>query len=1185
MTDKEQLNQAIRALEAQRSILGDAVVETTLQALRKQLQELEAADKKEQRKLATVLFMDTVGSTEITQALDPEENLEIMGGAIRLLSAPIEEHGGRIVRTMGDGLLAVFGIPLANENDPDRAVYSALQMLAIAREYADELKRSWGIPDYQVRLGINTGLVAVSGSEGREEISGAVVNLAARLEAAADPGTVLISHDTYQHIRGVFDLQPLAPIMAKGFPEPMPVYRVLAAKARSFRSRRRGVEGVETRMVGREIELKALQDAYLTVANEGQHRVVTIVGEAGLGKSRLLYEFENWADLQPVRERVFRGRANSESRILPYALLRNLFAFHFNIQDDDAASVAREKIVAGFSEELGAGPEGDPGSNSEMQAHFIGHLLGYDFRSSRHLALIMANPQQLRDRALSYLQGYFEVVCASGPALVLLEDLHWADDSSLDAISWLSLALQNQPVLVVGTARPELFERRPHWTEKQPLHQGLELRPLSEQDSRSLAVEVLQRAENIPDALLKVILSNSEGNPFYVEELVKMLVQQGVIVKGDERWLVRVERLEEVQVPITLSGVLQARLDSLAEEERTVLQQASVVGRVFWDAVVMYLNRQLREAQGDERIEQTLLALREKEIVFRRDSSVFAGATEYIFKHALFRQVIYESVFVRARRTFHALVADWLIEHSGGRSEEVAGLIANHLEHAGRLEEALVYLRRAGEEATERFAVVEALRFYDQAVELVAEHSEAFTGEEMAQLRGQRGGVQALAGDFEAAVADISFALQVAEHAHDLRAQRALVTNLGMVYRRADDYENALPLLSRAVEAARAGGDQRAVADTLFHLASVIWSQGENTKATQLHQEALEISRSLGLNDLVAVQAFHGRAEAYWIDGRPDLALQLFKESLQLSRQIGDRGYEAENLQMIGILSSGSDGIADYRGAKEASEAALEICRAAHLDWHLLPTLESLSKAYRGLGDYQIAYRLIIEANQLAEDMGVTRFLSFQFHSLALLCQDLGLSLQAEVFFQRALQVSEEANSLFWLPAIKASLAVAHLRQGDLAVGPMLEGALAFALERGQNLHAARCYEGLAELAIVKGKHEQGLGHADNLLALAELGGMRERMAQAHRWRGVALQAMGRTEQAGNELRRAAVLAQAIGSPRLLWEVHEALARFYSELGNSQKALHHNDEVKKIVERIAAGLEDKSLKTGLPLAS
>jgi predicted ATPase len=452
--------------------------------------------------------------------------------------------------------------------------------------------------------------------------------------------------------------------------------------------------------------------------------------------------------------------------MLPYALLRYLFAFRFDIHDDDAAAIAREKFVTRFSEEPGVAAKSVPDSHSETRAHLVGHLLGYDFHSSRHLAPLLANPQRLRDRALSYLQEYFEAACASRPVLVLLEDLHWADDSSLEVFSRLSLTMQDQRFLVVGATRPELFDRRPNWPEGQNTHRRLDLQPLSELECRSLAADVLQKVENVPDAILKLITSSAEGNPLYTEELLKMLVQQGVIVKEDESWMIRAERLTELKVPTTLSGVLQARLDNLAEEERLILQQASVIGRIFWDivvlwdAVVLYLQHQPLKGQSDELINEALRTLREKEIVFQRDLSVFAGANEYVFKHALFRQVTYESVLIRARQSYHALVADWLIEHSGERAEEIAGLIANHLEHAGRLKEALLYLQLAGQEATQLYALVEALRFYDEAVELVAGHPEAFANQELAELRSKRGEVRALAGDFEAAVADLEFAFE-----------------------------------------------------------------------------------------------------------------------------------------------------------------------------------------------------------------------------------------------------------------------------------------------------------------------------------------------------------------------------------------------------------------------------------------
>jgi tetratricopeptide (TPR) repeat protein len=277
--------------------------------------------------------------------------------------------------------------------------------------------------------------------------------------------------------------------------------------------------------------------------------------------------------------------------------------------------------------------------------------------------------------------------------------------------------------------------------------------------------------------------------------------------------------------------------------------------------------------------------------------------------------------------------------------------------------------------------------------------------------------------------------------------------------------------------------------------------------------------------------------------------------------------------------------MADYRAVRKPAEEALEICRAAGLDWHLVPSLYCLSVAHRGLGEYQMALHLSQEALQVSEDIGSPRFLSFVFHQLAMHYQDLDLLDQAELFFQRALQASEEVNSAFWLPTIQAGLAVTQLRQGYLMVGPQLEETLAAALERGQKQQAAHCLEGLAEIAIAGGKAEKAIEYANRLKKLAEPGCMRERMAQAHRWRGIALQALGQSEAAGEELDEAARLSQVIGSPRLLWDVHDALAGYYDELGNRELAVHHQDEVQKIVAGIAAGLEDEELKAGLPLDS
>jgi class 3 adenylate cyclase len=266
VTEREKLEKAIAAQESLRGTLDDATVDATISALRQRLAELETDAQPEQRKQVTVLFMDVVNSTSIVRDLDPEDSLEILSTALKRMSDPVKVHGGRITRFGGDGFLAVFGLPRALENDPERAVRAGLGILSGAGDYARELEQTRGISGFDVRVGINTGLAIIGGgSEGEDTLTGSAIHLAARLESAAKPGTLLISHQTYQHIRGVFDLRPLEAIEARGFPEPVPVYQVLRAKPRSFRTRRRGVEGIETQMVGREAELKTLTDAYFMV--------------------------------------------------------------------------------------------------------------------------------------------------------------------------------------------------------------------------------------------------------------------------------------------------------------------------------------------------------------------------------------------------------------------------------------------------------------------------------------------------------------------------------------------------------------------------------------------------------------------------------------------------------------------------------------------------------------------------------------------------------------------------------------------------------------------------------------------------------------------------------------------------------------------------------------------------------
>ncbi|MBE0408249.1 MAG: AAA family ATPase [Anaerolineales bacterium] len=729
------IKEAIAVLETQREILGNTVVDSAQESLRRELAELEGKFEtpKQERKFATILFTDVVDSTNLAHHLEPDEVLEIMDAALKRLAEPVEEYGGHVARYQGDGFKAVFGLPTARESDPEHAVRAGLGILAVAREISQDLQKQWGISSFRVRVGINTGIIATGGkTEAQDTIMGEAVNLAARLEKAAPVDGLLMTHDTYRHVRGIFRVNPLTPISVKGFPEAIMIYQVIDVLPRPFRTPSRGVEGVETQMVGRRAEFELLKDALQSAFEDKEGKVITILGDAGIGKSRLIYEFQNWLDILPQEKDVyfFKGRARPETQNQPYGLLRDIFAYRFQIYEGDSIRLVWKKIMAGIGDTVGID------ETWVERAHLVGQLLGFDFRTSQIDEKVWEDAQLLRESGFEHIKEFFTQLSMGSPIVIVLEDLQWSDDSSLDFINELANLTTNTPILVLCLTRPQIFERRPYWGEGQQQHFRIHLKPLTRRESCQLVSEILKYMSQIPEVLYDLVVGLAEGNPFYVEELIKVLIDQRVISRhvdegrneggeiGHERWEAVLERLGEVDIPMTLTGVLQARIDTLTPVERTVLQQASVVGRVFWNGAVIYSSGSFDMKLSAEEVEKALSSLRNKNLIYRREKSTLADAQEYIFQHSLLRDVTYESLTVRGRRAAHERIAEWLIEHSGGRISEYTGLIAEHLVLAGDSERAVAYLTRAGDQARSVYAHREAERHYLQAIKLQRERGE-----------------------------------------------------------------------------------------------------------------------------------------------------------------------------------------------------------------------------------------------------------------------------------------------------------------------------------------------------------------------------------------------------------------------------------------------------------------------------
>lgn len=1016
MLTREQLEQAIHAQESLRSTLGDTVVDATITVLREKLAELNAHASPELRKLVTILFADTVASTAISERLDPEDVLQIMDGALKAYSDAVNEAGGTVARLMGDGLLAFFGAPIGREDDPVRAIRCGLDIVEAARAYARTVEARWGVSGFNVRVGINTGPVAlgeVGGVAGSEWTAmGDAINLAARLQSAAPTGGVLISHDTYVHVRGFFEARRLDPMILKGKSEPVTVFLIEREKPRTFRTTTRGVEGVETRMIGREAPLKQLQDAFIWAMDERETQIVTVVGEPGVGKSRLLREFDTWLDELPESVLHFTGRATYEMLKLPYALIRNMFAFRFEIQDSDSAATVRAKLERGISDFFG--------TDSVQKAHYIGNLIGFDFSGSPYLQ--DEESQQLTQLGIYYTTELIGRAAAETPTVIFLDDIHWADDKSLDLINHVIRAKRHLRLLIVCLARPAIFERRDlPWVDQDDFHTRIDLRPLPKDLTRDLVCDILQRVNIIPENLCTNIVTTSDGNPFYVEEIIKMLLDDGVIVKGGESWTVNAERLTDLRIPPTLTGVLQARLDALPDTERTVLQRASVVGRIFWDSAVAVLH-----ADGEQplhNLQDNLVALRSRELVRAREQSAFSGTGEYIFRHTVLHDVTYESVLRRLRRIYHAQVADWLIDRSGDRINEYNGVIADHFERAGQTGNAITYLSQAAESALNISAYREAISLVERALALLAEDPEALTDALEARLKEQ--------------LAQAYYGLSNFDVAHQL-------------------FRESLELYMQAEES-------RGIINVLYRLGWLVGSILRHFEEGEGYfKDSLAIAQDSDDKRGIA-WALNGMGAMAHYQGRPLEAINLYDQSLAIAREIGDHRRTAGALNNLGLVKGELGRFVEARGDLEA---ALQISRTTGNRSGIASQLTNLANLARTEGHHEEAKTFFHEALAIHEDIGDRSGVAVILWGLGNLSRTQGDYALARDHYKQALQVVHEINFQAGHAAILEDMALVARLQGNYeeAQGHLAE-VLRLAREAGDQNEVAAALINLGNLA------------------------------------------------------------------------------------------------------------------------
>ncbi|TDP63173.1 adenylate/guanylate cyclase domain-containing protein [Roseateles toxinivorans] len=912
MTEQEQIEAGMAALEAQRGTLGDAVVDVAIAAMRTQLQGLlrSVAAPAQQLKQVTVMFIDTVGSTAMGQGLDPEDVQAVIDGALERFTAIVQRFSGRVLQYAGDGLLAVFGADEAHEDDPERAIRAGLEVLAEAQRHATRVARDLRVTGFQVRVGINTGPVLLGGGVDAEgTIRGATVNLAARMEQSAPPGELRISHDSYRHVRGLFRVSEQPPLIVKGYDQPLATYLVQGVQPRAFHTGSRGIEGLEVRMVAREAEMELLQEAWGAVARKAAFSSVLVVAEAGLGKSRLLQEFERWVEDQDRPALVLRGRADPRAQSHPFGLLRDLLCRSLQISEEDDPATARRKFCEGLLPRFDMGAE-----EGEAHAHLLGHLIGLDFSGSPHLRGILEDGRQIRNRGFHAVAQMLRIAHARDglPNLLLLDDLHWADDGSLDFVDYLLQVNRDVPTLMLGLTRPLLFERRADWAEGEATHQRIDLQPLDKRGSRELANVLLQRLNPVPPTLRELITGGAEGNPFYMEELLRMLIDEGAIAVQGGRWHLLPDKLQAAQVPPTLTGVLQARLDTLAPHEKLSLQQAAVIGFVFWDQALAALDAQAL---------QPLDAQIRRGLVVPHDRAAFEGQNEYAFKHQILHQVTYDSLLRRSRREYHAKAAAWLVhlgESGASGLSQTLGPAAEHFERAGDMRNALSYFVRAAEDAAARYANEAMLGFVARGLAL----AQGDDHEARWRLLRLRERLLQTREDRAAHEADLQALAELAERLDDDQRRIEVLLRQAFVLRAAGDFE-AAERADRAGFALAAGLPE--VPPALFpSLATTLTGRGDYAGAREVSEQGLALARRQG--DRVGESKLVNALGLIAMEqGDLATAADCFERGLLMVREARDRGAEGLRLNNLGSVYPR---LGDYAKARQHLDQGLRLARA-----------------------------------------------------------------------------------------------------------------------------------------------------------------------------------------------------------------------------------------------------------------
>ncbi len=1107
-----------------------------------------------ERRIVTMLFCDVQGSTAAAEQLDPEDWAEIMNGVFEFMIRPVYKYEGTVARLMGDAILAFFGAPIAHEDDPQRAILAGLEIVDGFGPYRQWIQENWNV-EIDVRVGLNTGLVMVGavGSDLQMEYTalGDAINLAARMEQTAQPGTVQVSEHTHKLTEPLFEWESLGEVQVKGKTDPIPTYRPLRQK--SSPGRLRGIEGLETPLIGRTAEFEQLRTVLGNLRGK-RGGILFIIGEAGLGKSRLIREakIRDTASNSDSSPQWFERNATSYETSQAYGLAKALLRQMLGLEEGTPLVQIRERLREWGASSL-------PAEKRERAVASLARLFGSDDQDEKTTRLEgEAFQRQLFAGMTLFFQSQFE----STPVIIVLDDLHWADTASAALVEHLFQLTDHLPILFLCATRPERegsgWELRTVAERDYPhRYSEIELSPLSAEDGDSL-VDSLLAVSDLPESLRATISRRAEGNPFFVEEIVRALIDEGIVKREGDHWQVERQGVD-LDIPDNVQALLAARMDRLDAKAREVLQLASVIGRSFYYRVLhqVYdaetpLDKQLAVLQ---RVQMILEAARVPEL-------------EFVFRHALTQETAYRSILRRQRRKFHRKVGEAIEELFSENLDEYAPVLAHHFEQGEEAERAMRYHTLAGDGAFNLFATSEAIEHYTRAFE-IAQHMAA-SGEkpfdhELEHMATRLGRSYELASKFEEA---LSYYEAVEAWGQNNNSPHLALTGLlGQTVLRSTatilyNAELAAPLIERALASAQALEDTEAQAKTLWAKMNMLRLNGEIDGARQAGEASLALAKKHDLSERKAY-SLHDLGYVYDEIGETEKANQAYENAEILWRELGNLPMLADGLS---ARVPGKYVFGRFDEAIAAAEEAYQISRSIENIWGEAFSMMMLGFVYRDLGEPARALEVAETSIHMGEVAGFRMTTGFATPLVALTLADLGA-------YERGLERLKEILENLTEPLRPFNMLV---QLYCLAKMGELDKAQEILLPvKDEISHAIHDFSYLVygsitylNIALQTESPEDAKELIELHLEKYEQHKLTTLLAEAYFLYARSLHKLGRNDESSANLEKARTIATEINHLRVHWQVLAEKSEIERERGNLETAERLRRESEEIVNYI-----------------